>query len=200
MEETKDVSILEHLLSPQGDERHAISALEEDRAEPSDFPRMISEAHLQKEHAVVELGKRVLYWESKAAALKGFFAPYLEAYEAELAFIESRASRSKTAISALVPAGTELVNETISVSWRISERGEITDPDLIPLEYCKVAEPKPSLEALKAAIKANRELKIPGYALRKEFNLQIKPGGARAKSNAKARERKRLTNQEGSDE
>jgi hypothetical protein len=197
--ENKEVTILEHLLSPQGDERHAIAALEEDRAEPADLPRMLSDAHIQKEMAIVELGKRVLYWEAKQAALMGFFAPYLEAYESELRFIESRCSRAKMAISALVPAGTELVNDIISVSWRTSEKGEIVDPEAIPLEYCKVADPKPSLELLKAAVKKNRDLKIPGFELKKNYNLQIKPGGAKAKNNAKARERKRLEGHEDTD-
>jgi hypothetical protein len=62
-----------------------------------------------------------------------------------------------------------------------------------------VADPKPSLELLKAAVKKNRDLKIPGFELKKNYNLQIKPGGAKAKNNAKARERKRLEGHEDTD-
>lgn len=186
----KKETILESLMEVRGDEKPLIESIEEERCEPSDLPKLVHESRLAKSSVIVELSKRLMYYEAKASALEAFFAPYLEAYEAERNFLLSRAERARLGVASLLPAGEEFVDDSISISWRKTFKGEIVDRAAIPLEYCKIKDPEPSLEMLKAA--AQKGEKVPGYEVRTNFHMKIGPGGAKAKSNARARERKRL--------
>lgn len=189
MEEKKE-TILEALLRASGDEAPIVTAIEEDTAEPGDLPRLLEESRLAKAGAITELAKRAMYWDAKRKALEAFFLPYLEAYQQELDYCESRADRARLGIATLLPSGEELVSDDIAITWRKSQRGEIVDKEAIPVEFLRIKDPEPNLEELKAAAKAGKQ--IPGYELRTNFSLQIKPGGARAKANQRAREKKRI--------
>jgi hypothetical protein len=152
--------------------------------EPEQLPAVLQESKIVKAEAIRCIGKRALYWEAKAEALKAFFKPYLDAYQEELDFCEARAERARAGVALMVPLGSEHVDESIAVTWRTSEKGEVLDPELIPIDFTRV-KTEPALDLLKAAAKQGKE--TPGYRLTKNYHLQIKPGGLRAKANAKAR-------------
>jgi hypothetical protein len=148
------------------------------------LPKLMEAKGLSKAQAIASLGQRALYWDAKAEALKAFFKPYLDAYQEELDFCEARAERARAGVALMVPLGSEHVDDSIAVTWRTSEKGEVLDPELIPIDFTRV-KTEPALDLLKAAAKQGKE--TPGYRLTKNYHLQIKPGGLRAKANAKAR-------------
>jgi hypothetical protein len=171
------------LLAPSEIPSAAIALVEEiesESVEPDRAAALTESREIAREATISALAGRVLYWRHKAEALQAFFKPYLEAYEAELKALESNAERAELAIQTLVKPGQTFKNETCEVKYRTTERGEVYDQDAIPFEFCKIPEPKPSLELLKQAAKLGQE--VPGYRLQVVHHLQIKHGkGAKTK-------------------
>lgn len=148
--------------------------IEGEEVDPGQAAVLAESRALSRDATISVLAGRALYWEHKAEALKEFFRPYLEAYESEMAQLESKAEKAKAALQTLVKPGQTFANETCKVSYRTSERGEVYDAEAIPLEYCKIPEPKPSLDLLKQAVKLGKE--VPGYRLSVVHHIQIKHG------------------------
>ena len=68
--------------------------------------------------------------------------------------------------------GEKFKTSRLSISYRKSQSTEVTDPELIPMDYLNFPDPVPKKDAIKKAIKAGEE--IPGAKLVEKTSIIIK--------------------------
>lgn len=82
----------------------------------------------------------------------------------------NRAERIKAYIASNIEPGHKIRNDVVEISWRSSTRVEISDEDMVPMEFMRIAM-APDKTKIKDALKAGE---VPGAALVKQRNLTIK--------------------------
>lgn len=142
-----------------------------------------------KEQALAALGNWYRYTEAKLEGKKAELKEVLEAAKSEVSFFENKIAFIERCIQSVLPPGkgSEYLNETVSLTYRRSERCIIEDAEAVPMEYCKL-EPVPQVEKIKDILRSGG--KVEGAKLTEHFNLQVKAGGDRAKSNQRKRLKK----------
>jgi len=82
-----------------------------------------------------------------------------------------RADRLEELIRAYVPAGEKLRDERCEISWRKSTAVEVSNENLIPLDYMRV-QTSVDLKAIGAALESGE--KVPGAELVHRQKMQVK--------------------------
>lgn len=101
------------------------------------------------------------------------------ALDNEIKTLTARKKAAKNKIDSLkdwlefnLKEGEKISEPQYAISWRASERVNVTNVKELPEEFLKYSEPTPDKTGIKKAIKAGREIK--GAELVKSNNLQIK--------------------------
>lgn len=135
---------------------------------------------------------RVLELKQNSEALKAKIKPILDALLDDLNLAENRQEWMERLLKAILVPGpdSELVTDKVAAFYQESTRTIIDDPSLIPLEFTKMQQ-VPDVKAIGEALKADPPMEVPGAHLEICWNLQVKPGGEKAKKNAATRKAKR---------
>ena len=131
------------------------------------------------------LGSWYLREKARYEGLKAELQPLIDSLKSDLKHQENKLDYIKWALlTNITPEDPAYVSDTVSLFYQTSEAVEIVDESAVPLEFCKYVS-TPQKAEIKKALQDGEE--IAGCVLKKNFNLQIKPGGVRAAANAKKR-------------
>lgn len=149
-----------------------------------------------KEQLLTALGNWHRHTSAKLDGKQAELKEIIEAADAEASYYKNKLAFIKRCIESILPPGaeSEFVNQDVSLTYRRSERCVVDDVESVPIEYCKL-ETVPQIEKIKEALKAGGD--VPGAKLTEHFNLQVKPGGDRAKNNQQKRLKKQAQMVEG---
>ncbi|NNE32099.1 MAG: hypothetical protein HKN40_07000 [Winogradskyella sp.] len=144
-----------------------------------------------KDELLTELGTWYLNTKAKSEGKKAELKPLIDEMQNELRYYEKRLDFIKWAITNLLEPSDEsdFVNDKVALFYQRSEKTVVTEPDAVPIEYCKVVS-TPQLTVIKEALESGEN--VPGCEVETRYNLQVKLGGDRAIQNAKARQKKRM--------
>lgn len=173
----------------QAEVMHEFEESDEDRM-PDVVQNSLSNRKITKEELMVKLSRWYKWAEARERGLEAEYRPVIDQLESEIEYWVSTQKRIKTALQCLLVPGVDadFVNEDVALFYQRSVETVIDDPDSLPLEMIELV-PKPKKLAIKAELEQGRE--VPGARLQENFNLQIKPGGERAKQNSLQRKRAR---------
>jgi hypothetical protein len=196
------MSVLDEILTRPDGELSALleNAKEEELAAGfvSDQTRALIEAHVKRrsrDETLTQLANWYQYTNAKLRGAKAEYEPLIKEMEAEIKFLKDRAVYIERLIKCALPPSLEAehINEQHALFYNESEETEITNAEEIPIELCEV-KAVPSKTLIKAAIEAGQS--VNGAQIKKNFNLQVKPGGMRALANAKSRRKRRFEKDE----
>lgn len=168
--------------------RTALAEQESAGAISPETEALIERAKTDREAVISDLCSWFLREQAKLRGLRAIYDPIREEMEREerehrktMEFIESQIFR-------ILPPSPEaqIANEQAYVYYRESERLEILNASELPSDLVEpVLSVKPKTDEIKKALKVGQA--VPGAVLHRNFSPQIKPGGAAAIKNARAR-------------
>lgn len=140
--------------------------------------------------ALETAAKRYEYWQLELEAMKAKHKIIRELLDADETLIENKLNWYSRQIQMALPPGpeSELVTENVAVYYKKSERVITPTIDGLPLEYTRV-KTEPDKEAIEAALKQGKA--INGCAIEVRWNIQVKPGGMKAREAQKRRAKER---------
>lgn len=158
---------------------------------PDEVPAVLTDKlqkrRLTPEEALTKLGSWYHRIDAESRALEAKYRPLIDDMEADIKYLDNTKAFIKSCIGYLLPPDKEsqFVNERVYIHYTETKETVITEPEAVPIEFCKVVDPIPEKRAIKAALEAGQE--VPGAALQLNYHLQVKPGGARALKNSQNR-------------
>lgn len=130
--------------------------------------QQLSELKMQRSEKI----KNIALWIKNLNADVNAFDDELKTLTARKKAAKAKVEQLKYWLSFNLDDGEKITDPKFAISWRASEKVNISDVKELPQEFLKYSEPIPDKAEIKKAIKAGREIK--GVTLVKSNNLQIK--------------------------
>lgn len=147
--------------------------------------------HNAPARGLIYRSNQIMRLDAELRSLEAKYKPLIEEMESQLKFIQNRIEFQKNCIKQVLVPGpdAEYIDDNISLFYTTTTACEITDEEQIPIEYSRVTT-KPAVSEIKKVLESGTN--VPGARLVLNYNLQVKPGGPKAKKNAETRRNRRI--------